>query len=226
MVLVEYCCATTAKKKREFLALFFDFLLLNGADANKECTIQREIVDWWRPTEVVPWKLPSVARILEDPSLYALPVWPEGHPYKSDACQRIIKSRLDIQTAQFFHKRLAQFTSGETARFETYEGEWLRDMMPEPPVVQEQNESDDEEGGKQDQTERNKDEKESLKDLFNQLQQDPPQKSTWEKWKPSLTYFVAGATMSGLAYWLGTRSWGDPHEERRQERQRARVLRV
>lgn len=231
MVLLEY---GNAWHKRKDLALFFDYLLLNGADAKKECTIQTEVTEivqgaysWMNQqvTKVVTKQLPSVAGLLADHFLYAVPVLPDGHPYKS-GYRTVFNMRIDGQTAQFFNDRLAKFTSGETARFETNEGEWLRDMMPEPPVVKEKNESDDQEGDEQDQAEQAEDEKEALKDLLNQGQQGPPQKSTWEKWKPSLTYFVAGATMSGLAYWLGTRSWGDPHEELRQERQRVRAART
>lgn len=230
-VLLEY---GNAWHKRKDLALFFDYLLLNGADAKKECTIQTEVTEivqgvysWMnqRVTKVVTKQLPSVAGLLADHSLYAVPVLPDGHPYKS-RYQTVFGMRIDGQTAQFFNDRLAKFTSGETARFETNEGEWLREMMPEPPVVKEKNESDDEEGGKQDQAEQTEDEKKAFADLLKQGQQGPPQKSTWEKWKPSLTYFVAGVTVSGLTYWLGTRSWGDPHEELRQERQRVRAART
>lgn len=217
VVLREYCnydFMTETRKK--MLGRFFSFLLLNGADFKKRHQVRRSARvqgTFGYRTVISDVEAPSVEEVLadytKDVSQYVSP----DHPYQRLGTSEHYLSTIDSQTAAHFKKRLDEFNSGLTARFEGEEGEWLQEKMPEKPIVS---------GGKGagNQEAQGQDDKELAQQKANQK----GRKSFFENWKQTLKHFMTGIVLTGATYWWWNRSWGgDPLEELRQQRQRLRA---
>jgi len=191
-------CDGSYGEKRKMFGLFFDFLLLNGADYKKRGKV-KDRYDGLKD-------LPSIEDLVSSRQDIIFTI-SDRHPFRDDlgAISR------QGSTLYSFNQRLDAFKSGKTAQFEGAEGSWLKERMPvnpEPvvPQVRPQKNAQQEKGS------------EEL--LKHQQQQDT--QSTWESWKPTFKYLAAGAIAGGIGYWLYNRSWGDHHEETRKERDRIR----
>lgn len=208
---------SNTKKKR--LALFFDYLLLNGADYTKRADVTMVIpVQKGTPyhaylaDEAVRQQAPSIEEILQDYQKDIKVHQDQRHPW---SYRTLLYQKMSAETAEFFKKRLDAFVAGTTARYEGRDGGWLKERMPVKPEPKPAAAPQKKTGPKE--------KEEDIDELLKRYQNQPNQKSTWESWKPAVKYFVVGAALGGLGYVLYNRSWGDPQEELRQERERLRA---
>jgi hypothetical protein len=207
------------EKRKTMLLRLFDMFLLMGADATKKCRISKRAYEYQNSSDgYVMGDAPSVEEILNDYRKDAeaaayLPHHPHGN-------RNSYSLAIGQSTAMTFKARLDAWKAGTTARLEGNTGEWLKEHMPSKPVVL----------TKEEKAERRKEQKEFEKEqrklIEQQLQQKPSQvRVFFDRWKGTVGYFLVGAAVTGLSYWLWKKYGSNQSlEDIRQERQRARAL--
>lgn len=197
-------------RKKATLALFFQFLLVNGADYTKTCTTKgstRAYMPSGNYYDFPDVKRPSVEEILEDYTKdFETDRSFDPYIYYEDK----LKNPITQGTALFFKQKLDAFKADKRAPFEGRDGEWLEERMPTAP---EPKAAPKTESPKKDE----KPEEVDFEEILRNYQKNGG-KTFWQNWKSSFKYFASGMAVAGIAYWLKNRSWGDYHEELRIQR--------
>ncbi len=187
--------------RKKMFGLFFNYLLVNGADYTKKYSMKKNA--YMAPVER------SVEEILDDCTKdYQTERTFDPYGQYDYTRDNKLNNPITQDTALFFKKKLDAFKADNRAPFEGSEGEWLEEMMPIAPKPK---------AGKDEPKKDEKPEEVNFEELLRNYQKNDL-KTFWQNWKSSIKYFVSGMVVAGIGYWLKTRSWGDHHEEARIQR--------